>query len=144
MSRLLNEETGEMLLSHYGNTFALGFKGSADFIERSYNFAYNFCATNGSLMEISQQMSYVLTNPVKLMNALKLYYYNEVIMLDKVRNELDDEGKLIVDEVAAEKLSTELAQQFFDVKIKKENFMFNEFLNKRKESAEIGPVTLAE
>lgn len=144
MSRLLNEETGQMLLSHYGNTFALGFKGDAGFIERSYNFAFNYCATNGALMNVATDMSYVLTNPVKLMNALKLYYYNEVIMLDKVKNELNEEGELVVDEAAAEKLSNELAQSFFETKIRKENFMFNEFLNRRVGDVEVGPVGLTE
>ena len=139
MARLLHEETGEMLLSHYGNTFALGFKGDNDFIERNYNFAFNYCATNGALIGLTQSMSYVVTSPPRIMNALKLYYYNEVIMLGEAKSELNEEGELIVDEAAAEKLSMEKAQKFFETKIRKENFMFNQFLNKVQSFADVEP-----
>jgi hypothetical protein len=39
-------------------------------------------------------------------------------------------------EEAAEKLSVEKAQTFFDSKIRKENFMFNLYLDKRAEDVE--------
>ena len=45
---------------------------------------------------------------------------------------INDEGEIIVDEVGAEKLALEKAQAFFDKKIRKENFMFNQYLNKIK------------
>ena len=102
MSLELNEETGEILLSHYGNTFALGFKGDNGFIERCYNLAFNFSMTNGALIELSQNMSYVLTNPVKIMQALKVYYYNEVIRKREVSVSFNEEGEIIVDEAGAE------------------------------------------
>lgn len=136
MSLELNQETGEMLLSHYGNTFALGFKGDAGFIERCYNLAFNYSMTNGALIELSQSMSYILTNPVKIMQALKLYFYNEVIRNREVAVSFTDDGDIVVDEAMAEKLSLEKAQAFFDKKIRKENFMFNQYLNKIKLNAD--------
>lgn len=131
-----------MLLSRYGNTFALGFKGDVEFIERSYNFAYNFCATNGSLIELAQDMSYIITDPERIMKALKLYYYNVVIMNKEVDIKFDEDGQIEIDEVAAEKLSTERAQNFFESKIRKENFMFNMFLDRIKEDVSQPPETV--
>lgn len=132
----IEEENGQMLLSRYGNTFALGFKGDAGFLERSYNLAYNFCMTDGSLMPLAQDMSYIITSPVKIMKALELYYYNLVIMNKEINITFDDEGEIHIDEDAAKKLSLEKAQKFFETKIVKENFMFNQFLKRRLEFSE--------
>lgn len=141
----LENETGEFLLSRYGNTFALAFKGDAAFIERGYNFAYNFCAiNNGALMTLTQDMSYVLTSPVKIMAALKLYYYNQVIRNKEVAVSFDDEGQIHIDEAAAEQISMDKAQKFFDEKIKKENFMFNAYTDKRIQDTELSPEFFAE
>lgn len=127
----IEQESGELLLSRYGNTFALGFKGDAGFRERSYNFAYNFgVVNNGALIQLTENMSYVLTSPIKIMAALKLYYYNNVIRNKEVAVSFDEEGEIHIDEAAAEKISMEKAQAFFDTKIRKENFMFNQFLDR--------------
>lgn len=134
----LENESGKYLLSHYGNTFALGFKGDADFIQRSYNFAYNFCATNGSLIELGMDISYIITSPEKLMKALQLYYYNEVIRNREVSVSFNEEGEITVDEVNAEKLAEEKAKAFFEKNIIKENFMFNTYLDKIREFAPLG------
>jgi hypothetical protein len=137
----IEQETGELLLSRYGNTFALGFKGDAGFRERCYNFVYNFCAiNNGSLIQLTENMSYVLTSPVKIMSALKLYYYNQVIRNKEVAFSFDEEGQIHIDEEAAEKISMQKAEAFFNEKIRKENFMFNQYLDKRVElSCESAP-----
>ena len=121
-----------MLLSRYGNTNALAFKGDKSFIERCYNFAYNFGITNGSLMELTQDMFYVLASEEKILKALKLYYYADVMREKLVRVDFDEDYNISVDEVAAENLATEKAQSFFDNRIQKENFMFNMYLDKIK------------
>ncbi len=134
----LEQETGQMLLSRYGNTFALAFKGDADFIKRCYNFAHNFCVTNGALIELTQDMSYVLTSHEKLMKALALYFYADVIRNKEVSVSFDDDYNITVDEVAAEKLAAEKAQAFFDTNIIKENFMFNKYLDRIKRDSIVG------
>lgn len=126
----LEQETGQTLLSRYGNVLALAFKGDADFIKRSYNFAYNFGATNGALIELTQDMSYVLTSHEKLMKALKLYFYADVIMNREIEVNFDDEDNVLIDEEACERLSGEKAQSFFENGIIKENFMFNKYLTR--------------
>jgi hypothetical protein len=128
----LEQETGEMLLSRYGNIYALAFKGNSDFVTRCYNFAFNFGVTNGSLIELTQDMSYVLSSQEKILKALKLYFYGEVIREKLVRVDFDEDCNISVDEVAAENLAAEKAQAFFDNKIQKENFMFNKYLDKIK------------
>jgi hypothetical protein len=128
----LEQEIGEMLLSRYGNIYALAFKGNPDFIERSYNFAFNFGVTNGSLIELTQDMSYVLSSQEKILKALKLYFYGEVIREKLVRVDFDEDYNISIDEIAAENLAAEKAQTFFDNKIQKENFMFNKYLDKIK------------
>jgi len=132
MINKLEQETGEMLLSRYGNTYALAFKGDSNFIKRCYNLAFNFCMTNGALIELTQNMSYILTSQEKIINSLKLYFYAEVIRNKEVKVEFDDDYNITVDEDAAEKLSGEKAQAFFDTKIVKENFMFNKYLDRIK------------
>ena len=130
----IENETGQYLLSHYGHTYALAFKGDADFIERSYNFAYNFCATNGSLIELGIDMHYILTTPEKLLKALALYYYNQIIRDKEIEVKHDPEnGEVIINEEEAEALSAKKAQTFYDNNIIKENFMFNTYLDRVKQ-----------
>lgn len=131
MAERLLDENGEFLLSFYGSEYALGFRGERDFIERGYNFAYNFSATSGKLHWFHDGMAYVLTSQEKLFNALKTCFYNEIIKFKEVptlSEEKDEEngGKLFVwNEELLEQRAAEMANKFLETKVKKEDFMLN-------------------
>lgn len=127
----LENETGEFLLSHYGNGFALGFKGDEQFIDRGYNFSVNFGVTNGSLLKESEKMSYVLTTKEKLFHALKLYYYGRVLGRKEIPVNIDLEtNECIVDEKQAEELAEKHAKFFMENVLKEVNFMFDNYFDR--------------
>lgn len=134
MSIKLTEEKGEFLLSHYGNVFALGFRGDAGFLERAHNLAFNYSMTNGAIMSLGDNFRYIITNPERILKALECYFYNEVIRERLVAVSFS-ENDIIIDEDRTMDLARQSAQDFFDQRIKKENFMFNTYLDRVSERA---------
>lgn len=123
MSIKLENETGQLILSRYGAVMALGFSGDEAFIERCYNFAYNFCATNGDLMPFNVNFKYVLTTEEKLLKALKLYFCGQFLTNGKIKSTLDEDFELKFDQKALEEEAEKAAKLFYDRNIVRDNFM---------------------
>ncbi len=102
----INNEKGEMLLSTYGSSFAVGFQGDANFIKRSFNWAFNTGLVSQSAKEHF------------------LYYEGESIGYIIVRNDLSHSEDLVREynlrglklpsvRTAKEKIIDALALQFY-------------------------------
>lgn len=78
----LEEESGEFLLSDYGNGVALGFRGDEDFIRRCENFAINHgLAKRTPLCNIGTNgIHYLCTSVDKIEKALMEFYSGYVVL----------------------------------------------------------------
>lgn len=127
------KDNNQFLLSYYGNQFALGFKGSKQFIEKSYNLCSNHSISTGRLIYFQSDFSYILTTKKKIINGLKNYFINELKVnkiLPLIKDEIvEDEDKDSIDyiieynEEAISKIAQEKTENFILKYIKEDNFM---------------------
>ena len=129
----LNDENGKYLLSFYGNSLALGFKGDNDFIRRSFNWAHNHEVTKGSLHWFygdGGKLAYVLIKSREdIVSGFARQFRAEIIMnheIPSLRDEFDPEnGESILeyDEKKIDKLAQKRAEEFFAERVELENFL---------------------
>lgn len=124
----LENETGEFFLSQYGGTFAFGFKGDSDFINRCHNLVSNYSISFSPLYTFGDKMCYVTTNPDKILAGLTRYYFSQTIRTQAIPVESKgEEGDFEVsfNEAEATRIAKEKAEAFMASKVKFINFMFD-------------------
>lgn len=144
---LLNEDfkntTNSFILSLYGSSLVLAFKGSKDFIKRSYNLCYNYSITNGNLLHFDGEIYYIIikkekngiTPKERLRKGLNLYFINEIKMNKEIPLLKDqwnnDESEYLIeyDEAKIQKMASIRTDEFIIANIKEDNFMMQYFAN---------------
>lgn len=114
----------QYLLMDFGDRLALGFRGTADFIRRSFTFAKNTRVTMGELHRLSDDLSYVLIDSQeRLLRGLKWQSYVELLSRATPLKEVDvEEGTMAeYDEESLEAQADQAARAFLAA-IPRENF----------------------
>lgn len=129
----LNDETGKFLLSFYGNSFALGFKGDNKFIQRCFNWAHNHSVTSGGLhwfYDHGGKLAYILIKSREdIIKGFAAQFRSDIIMGHEVPPLKDEMNPrtldyiLEYDEEKIEKMALERAEKFFAERVELENFL---------------------
>ncbi len=141
----LEEETGKVFLSSYGNEFAFGWIGDAEFMTRMENLVFNYGLSTGKgytvkynlikpkFHTIYSGMSYILTSVDRLMAGLTNFYINQVKQgkdyPPEIRKVIYDEEGTFVDvqweEDVVFDLAFDRAQKYYEEIIIQSNFMYD-------------------
>lgn len=135
------EESGSFLLSRFGKIFALGFKGSHEFVQRSHAWAINTGLARGELRwahATCGETPYVtVKDRARLTRAITDQIRADIVMRKEVKpleDRWDNETESPVtvwDESQIDELAASRAEQFFASHIKLDNFMAADTRNAR-------------
>ena len=128
----LVDEPVQFLLSFYGCGLALGFKGSADAVERCFNWASNCGVSKGQLWHLydrGNSMAYVfvqnrdvlLAGLIKQIRAELIMSHEIPPLVDRINPETD-EIELEYDEALLDQIATIRATDFLTNHITLDNF----------------------
>ncbi len=123
----LDGTSNQMLLCPYGDQFALGFKGTKDFIERGFNLAFNYGMTNGQLRMLYDSCGYVFTDLERIKRGFASYFYGELRRTGEVKplveGTYENGYESVYDEAALESLSARKADSFMAEHVDHVSFM---------------------
>jgi len=120
----LNNETGKFILSNYGQYDAFMFSGDASFLERIENFCINYGINGkGDFYTFDESTRYCLTPLERLKKALLDNFRNELMAAQPISTMTEDGWDISYDLQVIERQAIELANDFFENKLAKDNIL---------------------
>jgi hypothetical protein len=143
----LNDETGEFILSHYGQYPAFCFIGPEDFVKRTINLFENYGTIKvGKHSVLSNSMHYFLAPSDRILSAIKECFIAEIIrnrlpeaQIQTSFNEESENFELTCDDTAVESLAETMANDFWENKVQRKD-LFPYFSNVYCDFNEIGKI----
>jgi len=132
----LNDETGEFILSHYGQYPAFCFIGPEDFVKRTINLFENYGTIKvGKHSVLSNSMHYFLAPADRILSTIKECFIAEIMRNRppecKIKTEFDEESEsfeLTYDDDAIKSLAETMANDFWENKVQRKD-LFPYFSN---------------